>query len=116
MASGRGRFGPDVEWIEREDYAVDPRRGDGFYAAIRTYWPGLKDGVLEPSYSGVRPKISGPGEPAADFRIAGPGDHGVPGVVALYGIESPGLASSLAIAERTLEVRGKSGPGHALSA
>ncbi len=96
----RGRFGPDVEWIAHEDYAVDPRRGDLFYAAIRVYWPGLKDGALEPSYSGIRPKISGPGEPAADFRIAGPRDHGVSGVVALYGIESPGLTSSLAIAER----------------
>jgi L-2-hydroxyglutarate oxidase LhgO len=93
---GRGRFGPDVQWIDNEDYAVDPRRGDQFYAAIRRYWPGLADGALEPSYSGIRPKISAPGEPAADFRIANP----VPGVVALYGIESPGLTSSLAIAEQ----------------
>lgn len=96
---GRGRFGPDVEWVEREDYAVDPRRGDSFYAAIRRYWPGLADGVLEPSYAGIRPKISGPAEVAADFVIAGPREHGVPGVVALYGIESPGLTSSLAIAD-----------------
>jgi L-2-hydroxyglutarate oxidase LhgO len=93
---GRGRFGPDVQWIDNEDYAVDPRRGDQFYAAIRRYWPGLADGTLEPAYSGIRPKISAPGEPAADFRIANP----VPGVVALYGIESPGLTSSLAIAEQ----------------
>jgi L-2-hydroxyglutarate oxidase LhgO len=101
---GRGRFGPDVEWVTEENYAVDPRRGDSFYSAIRTYWPGLKDGALEPSYSGIRPKISGPGEPAADFRIDGPREHGTPGVVALYGIESPGLTSSLAIAERVVEI------------
>jgi L-2-hydroxyglutarate oxidase LhgO len=93
---GRGRFGPDVEWVGREDYAVDPRRGEKFYAAIRRYWPGLADGALAPSYSGIRPKISAAGEPAADFRIAQP----APGVVALYGIESPGLTASLAIAER----------------
>jgi L-2-hydroxyglutarate oxidase LhgO len=93
---GRGRFGPDVQWIEQEDYAVDPRRGDAFYAAIRTYWPGLPDGALVPSYSGIRPKITPPTEPAADFRI----DRPVPGAVALYGIESPGLTASLAIAER----------------
>jgi L-2-hydroxyglutarate oxidase LhgO len=96
---GRGRFGPDVQWIDREDYAVDPRRGDTFYAAIRAYWPGLKDGALEPAYSGIRPKISGPLEAAADFRISGPAEHGVTGVVALYGIESPGLTAALAIAE-----------------
>jgi L-2-hydroxyglutarate oxidase LhgO len=93
---GRGRFGPDVEWIDHADYTVDPRRGDQFYAAIRRYWPGLADGALEPSYSGIRPKISAHGQPAADFRIANP----APGVVALYGIESPGLTSSLAIAEQ----------------
>lgn len=92
---GRGRFGPDVEWISQEDYGVDPSRGDAFYAAIRRYWPDLADGALEPSYCGIRPKIIGPDEPAADFRIASP----VPGVVALYGIESPGLTASLAIAE-----------------
>jgi L-2-hydroxyglutarate oxidase LhgO len=92
---GPGRFGPDVQWIDREDYAVDPLRGDAFYAAIRTYWPGLPDGALAPSYSGIRPKIAGPSEPAADFRI----DRPAPGVVALYGIESPGLTASLAIAE-----------------
>jgi L-2-hydroxyglutarate oxidase LhgO len=99
---GRGRFGPDVEWIAHEGYAVDPRRGDAFYAAIRTYWPGLADGALEPSYSGIRPKISGPVEPAADFRV----DHPTPGIVALYGIESPGLTASLAIAERVVALVG----------
>ena len=97
--AGRGRFGPDVEWIETEDYAVDPVRADGFYAAIRRYWPELRDGALEPSYAGIRPKISGADGLLNDFRIDGPHDHGVPGVVALYGIESPGLTCSLAIAE-----------------
>lgn len=101
---GRGRFGPDVEWVEREDYAVDPRRGDAFYAAIRRYWPGLRDGALEPAYAGIRPKIQAPGEPARDFLIQGPREHGVPGVVALYGIESPGLTSCLAIAELVKEL------------
>lgn len=96
---GRGRFGPDVEWVVAEDYRVDPRRGDSFYAAIRRYWPGLADGALEPAYAGMRPKISAEGEPAADFLIQGPAETGVPGVAALYGIESPGLTSCLAIAE-----------------
>lgn len=96
---GRGRFGPDTEWVEVEDYAVDPRRGDSFYAAIRRYWPGLADGALEPGYAGIRPKITAEGEPAADFRIDGPAETGVPGVAALYGIESPGLTSCLAIAD-----------------
>ncbi len=97
---GRARFGPDVEWIDRIDYAVDPRRGDVFYEAIRHYWPGLADGALLPSYSGVRPKLSGPGQPAADFVIQGPADHGAGSIVNLFGIESPGLTASLAIAER----------------
>lgn len=96
---GRGRFGPDVEWLEAEDYRVDPRRGDSFYAAIRRYWPGLPDGALEPAYAGIRPKISAEGAPAADFMIHGPAETGLPGVAALYGIESPGLTSSLAIAK-----------------
>jgi L-2-hydroxyglutarate oxidase LhgO len=95
---GQARFGPDVEWIDGIDYTVDPRRGDRFYAAIRHYWPGLPDGALQPGYAGIRPKISGPAEPAADFRIDGPAEHGVPGLVNLYGIESPGLTASLAIA------------------
>lgn len=110
---GRMRFGPDVEWLATEDpdsvdYAVDIRRADAFYAAVRRYWPGLPDGALAPDYSGVRPKLSGPGEPVADFRIDGPDLHGLPGLVNLFGIESPGLTSSLAIAEevrRRLQVR-----------
>jgi len=97
--AGQARFGPDVEWIDAPDYDVDPKRGDAFYAAIRTYWPDLRDGALQPAYAGVRPKIQGPGVPAADFRIDGPEAHGLPGQVHLYGIESPGLTSSLAIAE-----------------
>lgn len=95
---GQARFGPDVEWIDGLDYTVDPRRADGFYAEIRKYWPDLSDGALRPDYSGIRPKISGPGEPAADFRIDGPREHGHAGLVALYGIESPGLTSALALA------------------
>ena len=96
---GAARFGPDVEWIGGLDHTVDPRRADAFYAEIRRYWPALGDGALQPAYSGVRPKISGPGEPAADFRIDGPRQHGVPGLVNLFGIESPGLTASLAIAD-----------------
>ena len=101
---GQAKFGPDLEWLEVErpekiDYIVDPRRADGFYAEVRRYWPALQDGALQPSYSGVRPKIYGPGEKAPDFRIDGPQLHGVPGLVNLFGIESPGLTSALAIAE-----------------
>lgn len=101
---GQARFGPDVEWVDRpDDTAVDPRRGDAFYAAIRTYWPALPDGALAPAYAGVRPKISGPGECARDFCIQGPQQHGVPGLVNLFGIESPGLTSCLAIGEMVAE-------------
>ena len=96
---GGAKFGPDTEWITGIDYTVDPRRGEQFYAAIRSYWPGLKDGALQPGYAGVRPKISGPTEPAADFMIAGPETHGIAGLVNLFGIESPGLTCSLEIAE-----------------
>ena len=96
--AGQARFGPDVEWVEEIDYQVHPRRGDSFYAAIRRYWPDLPDGALQPAYSGVRPKIVPPGAPGQDFMIKGPRDHGVAGVVNLFGIESPGLTSSLAIA------------------
>lgn len=100
---GQARFGPDVEWIAAigtaDDYRVDPARGDNFYAAIRRYWPGLPDGALQPAYAGIRPKIQAPGEAARDFVISGPADHGVPGLVNLFGIESPGLTSSLAIAD-----------------
>ncbi|MCB1492134.1 MAG: NAD(P)/FAD-dependent oxidoreductase [Rhodobiaceae bacterium] len=102
--AGRGRFGPDVEWLDetdpdRIDYTVDPARAEGFYDAIRRYWPDLPDDALRPDYSGVRPKLSGRGEPAADFVVHGPEAHGLPGLVALYGIESPGLTASLALAE-----------------
>jgi L-2-hydroxyglutarate oxidase LhgO len=100
---GRMRFGPDVEWLDETDpanidYTVDPRRADTFYAAIRRYWPALPDGALTPDYSGCRPKLSARGEPAADFRIDGADVHGLNGLVNLFGIESPGLTSSLAIA------------------
>ena len=95
----QARFGPDVEWIDAPDYNVDPKRGDVFYAAIRTYWPGLRDGALQPAYAGIRPKIQPQGAPAADFRIDGPEIHGLPGQAHLYGIESPGLTSCLAIAD-----------------
>ena len=99
---GQARFGPDVEWIDEIGYTVDPRRSAGFAEAIRSYWPGLPDDALTPAYSGVRPKISGPNDPAADFRIDGPEVHGLPGLVNLFGIESPGLTSALAIAEEVL--------------
>ena len=96
---GQAKFGPDVQWVDDpSDLQVDPRRGDAFYAEVRQYWPGLPDGSLQPGYAGIRPKICGPGEAAADFRIQGPDEHGVPGLVNLLGIESPGLTSSLAIA------------------
>lgn len=96
---GQARFGPDVEWINHLSYDIDPARADSFYEAIRRYWPALPDGALVPDYAGVRPKISGPGEPNADFDICGEERHGVPGLIHLLGIESPGLTSSLAIAE-----------------
>ena len=105
--AGQARFGPDVEWLPDAapstiDYAVDPARAERFYAAIRRYWPELRDGALSPAYSGVRPKLSRPGEPAADFLLQGPAEHGVPGLLNLYGIESPGLTASLAIADEVL--------------
>ena len=100
--AGRMRFGPDVEWIDREDYEVDPRRADSFYASIRTYWPGLPDGTLVPDYAGIRPKLTGPGEPAADFIIDTPKQHGLPRLVHLFGIESPGLTSALSIADEVV--------------
>lgn len=101
---GQARFGPDVEWVDSPDYSVDPARAARFYAAIRAYWPRLRDGQLAAGYAGIRPKIAGPGEPAADFRIDGPAVHGVPGIVNLFGIESPGLTSSLAIAEHVAAI------------
>jgi L-2-hydroxyglutarate oxidase LhgO len=100
--AGRARFGPDVEWIDSCDYDVNPQRGARFYQAIRRYWPALPDGALHPDYAGVRPKITGPGEPDADFRIDGPHAHGVAGVVNLFGIESPGLTASLALASEAV--------------
>ncbi|PNG28051.1 NAD(P)/FAD-dependent oxidoreductase [Methylocella silvestris] len=93
------RFGPDVEWIAQESYTVDPDRADGFYDAIRRYWPGLQDGALEPAYCGVRPKLAPKGAPARDFLISGPREHGVRGLVNLFGVESPGLTAALAIAD-----------------
>ena len=101
--AGQARFGPDVEWVERIDYQVDAKRSERFYAAIRRYWPGLPDGALLPGYAGIRPKTAGPGEPAPDFAVQGPRAHGVPGLVQLYGIESPGLTASLALAAMVLE-------------
>ena len=95
---GQARFGPDVEWVDRIGYEVDPRRSERFYAAIRRYWPGLPDGALAPGYAGIRPKTAGPKDPAPDFEIQGPRKHGVTGLVHLFGIESPGLTASLALA------------------
>jgi len=97
--AGQARFGPDVEWIDREDYDVDPRRADGFYAEVRKYWPQLADGALHPAYAGIRPKLHGPGEVAPDFLIQREEAHGLPGLVNLFGIESPGLTACLALAE-----------------
>ncbi|MEO6016607.1 MAG: NAD(P)/FAD-dependent oxidoreductase [Polaromonas sp.] len=97
---GQAKFGPDVQWVDSpDDLVVDPARGDAFYAEVRKYWPALKDGALIPGYAGLRPKIQAPGEPAKDFLIQGPAEHGVAGLVNLFGIESPGLTSSLAIGD-----------------
>lgn len=101
---GRMRFGPDVEWLAQEDYVVDPARAAAFEARIRGYWPGLPAGALVPDYAGIRPKLTGPGEPAADFLIDGPADHGLAGLVQLFGIESPGLTSCLSIAAAVAEM------------
>jgi L-2-hydroxyglutarate oxidase LhgO len=104
----QARFGPDLEWLPEEDpdrldYGVDPARAAPCYEEVRRYWPGLPEGALQPGYSGVRPKIHGPGEPAADFRVDGPEEHGVAGLINLFGIESPGLTASLALAEYVAE-------------
>jgi L-2-hydroxyglutarate oxidase LhgO len=101
--AGQGRFGPDIEWVSEIDYRVNEAREASFYEAIRRYWPGLPDGALRPGYTGIRPKIQGPGEHAKDFVIQGPAETGVNGFVALYGIESPGLTSCLAIADWVAE-------------
>jgi L-2-hydroxyglutarate oxidase LhgO len=100
--SGRARFGPDVEWVDTIDYSVDPRRAERFYAAIRRYWPGLPDGALEPDFAGIRPKISDKHAPAADFLVQAQRAHCVPGLVNLFGIESPGLTASLSLADAVL--------------
>ena len=113
--AGQARFGPDVEWLAPDiaadaiDYAVDASRGERFVAAIRRWWPGLPDGALAPAYSGVRPKLSGPGEAARDFVVQGPEAHRVAGLVNLYGIESPGLTASLAIAAAVARLLGATG-------
>ena len=104
--AGQARFGPDVEWVDSIDYAVDPARAMRFYPAIRRYWPTLPDGALMPSYSGIRPKIVPPAVAKQDFMIQGPRDHGVAGLINLFGIESPGLTSSLAIADHVGELAG----------
>ena len=104
---GQAKFGPDVEWVDSPDHlTVDAARCAGFYEAVRQYWPGLPSDSLTPGYAGIRPKISGPGEPAADFVIQGPTVHGVAGLVNLFGIESPGLTSSLAIGEHVAGMLG----------
>jgi L-2-hydroxyglutarate oxidase LhgO len=100
--AGRMRFGPDTEWIEKENYDVDAGRATAFYQRIRDYWPGLPDGSLLPDYAGIRPKITRPGEPAADFLIDAPKDHRLPGLVHLFGIESPGLTASLPLADEVV--------------
>lgn len=106
--AGQARFGPDVQWLPDppgtavHDYGVDASRGEAFYAEVRRYWPGLPDAALVPAYSGIRPKIHAAGEPAADFMLQGPAEHGVPGLVNLFGIESPGLTSCLALADEVL--------------
>jgi L-2-hydroxyglutarate oxidase LhgO len=102
--AGQARFGPDVEWVDAIDYDVDPRRSESFYAAIRTYWPGLPDGALQPAYAGIRPKIARPGGSSTDFLIQTEDEHGVRGLINLFGIESPGLTASLAIARRVAEL------------
>jgi L-2-hydroxyglutarate oxidase LhgO len=104
--AGQARFGPDVEWVDHIDYEVNPARAERFYPAIRKYWPTLPDGALMPSYSGMRPKIVPPAVASQDFLIQGPGDHGVDGLINLFGIESPGLTSSLAIADYVSELAG----------
>lgn len=100
---GQAIFGPDLTFVDVEDYSVDPERAKDIADYVRRFWPGLPNGALSPDYAGLRPKIHGPGEPQPDFRIDGPAKHGVSGLVALFGIESPGLTSSLAIGEEVAE-------------
>jgi len=102
--AGGVRFGPDVEWVASpRDLAVDPGRAPAFEASVRRWWPALPAGALQPGFAGIRPKLSGPGEPARDFAVHGPEEHGVPGLLCLYGIESPGLTACLALAEHVRE-------------
>lgn len=101
---GQAVFGPDLEYVETEDYSVDPTRAEGFATYIRRFWPGLPDGALTPDYAGIRPKLHGAGEPQPDFQLRGRNDHGIDGLVALFGIESPGLTSSLAIGEAVADM------------
>ncbi|MEW5890014.1 MAG: NAD(P)/FAD-dependent oxidoreductase [Pseudomonadota bacterium] len=101
---GQARFGPDVEWVDDIDYRVDPQRAGRFYAEVRKYWPRLAEGALQPAYAGIRPKIAGPGAPAADFLIQGPAEHGVAGLLNLFGIESPGLTACLALARHAIDL------------
>ncbi|MCB2073313.1 MAG: NAD(P)/FAD-dependent oxidoreductase [Novosphingobium sp.] len=107
--AGQARFGPDVEWVEAIDYAVDPARKPAFLESVRQFWPQVDPDKLSPGYSGIRPKLTGPAEPDADFLIQGPQVHGLPGLVNLFGIESPGLTSSLAIAEEVVSACRQSG-------
>lgn len=115
--AGQCRFGPDVEWIDEIDYDVDPKRAESFYAEVRKYWPDLADGALQPGYAGIRPKLAPKGAPAADFLVQGPDAHGIPGLVNLFGIESPGLTASWPLAElvaQKLELRSLPAEGIAL--
>ena len=107
--AGQCRFGPDTEWIDRIDYDVDRKRADVFYAAVRRYWPALADHALTPDYAGIRPKLRPAGEPAADFVIQGPADHAIPGLVHLFGIESPGLTASPAIGDAVVRALREAG-------
>ena len=104
--AGQCKFGPDLEWLDAPDYDVDPARAERFYEAVRRYFPDLADGALQPAYAGIRPKIHGPGEPQPDFLIQGPETHGVPGLINLFGIESPGLTASPAIADEVARLAG----------
>jgi L-2-hydroxyglutarate oxidase LhgO len=103
---GQARFGPDVEWIDRIDYTVDPRRADSFYDAVRRYWPALRDGQIQPGYAGIRPKIVPKGAPAQDFVVQGGAVHGIPALVNLFGIESPGLTAAIALAAHVADLAG----------
>lgn len=96
---GQARFGPDVTWVDAPDYQVDASQAERFAVAIRSYWPDLPENALRPDYAGVRPKLVGPGQPAADFVLQDAREHGVPGLINLYGIESPGLTAALALAD-----------------